>query len=120
MSYNKSVVSCNKFLTSASPVRIHIPARFSFKAAATYKSVGPYKLTIYILKSKKYLKSTLTSMGDLHTVPCMLLGGSLKENLSDDPKLLEIAIISFILVTVMFDSGVILLEEIFSVLHFRQ
>ena len=42
------------------------------------------------------------------------------ENLSDDPKLLEIAIISFILVTVMFDSGVILLEEIFSVLHFRQ
>ena len=73
MSYNKSVVSCNKFLTSASPVRIHIPARFSFKAAATYKSVGPYKLTIYILKSKKYLKNTLTSMGVLHTVLYMLL-----------------------------------------------
>ena len=108
MSYNKSVVSCNKFLISASPVRIHIPARFIFKAAATYKSVGPYKLTIYILKSKKYLKSTLTSMEDVW------------ENLSDDPKLLEIAIISFILVTVMFDSGVILLEEIFSILHFRQ
>ena len=89
-------------------MRIHIPARFIFKAAATYKSVGPYKLTIYILKSKKYLKSTLTSMEDVW------------ENLSDDPKLLEIAIISFILVTVMFDSGVILLEEIFSVLHFRQ
>ena len=40
-------------------MRIHIPARFSFKAATLYKSVGPYQQTIYILKSKKYLTSTL-------------------------------------------------------------